>query len=163
MIEFDNLNPLKDRIGYFTLLDETKVVCHLKDKSQENQHSADANQNSGNKPDPEGDKRDEAFFLEHAFFFWENRERIMSDSRMLFASVPIECCAAYFSYPPPTLGTLIELWLYGTIGGLTRDEQGKEALAYKFTGGLSTMNTCRRVYPDGHVEKFSIDYFKRFF
>ncbi len=52
-------------------------------------------------------------FYENAFFFLENSERILSDSRMFLAPVPLRSNLAYFGHAPfesPTLGIYIEFW-----------------------------------------------------
>ena len=53
-------------------------------------------------------------FAENAFLFFENRERILSDSRMFLAPVHIQSGLAYVGtggFNGPTLGVYIEWWL----------------------------------------------------
>ena len=53
-------------------------------------------------------------FAENAFLFFENRERILSDSRMFLAPVHIQSGLAYVGtggFNGPTLGVYIEWWM----------------------------------------------------
>ena len=64
------------------------------------------------KPDTEQEKA-EQFFLDHAFFFLRHSERILNDSRMFLAPVPVQSGLAYTGesgFRRPTLGVYIEWW-----------------------------------------------------
>ena len=52
-------------------------------------------------------------FIENAFLFLENRERILCDSRMFLSPVPIQSGLAYSGtsgFHRPTLGIYLEWW-----------------------------------------------------
>lgn len=99
---------------------------------------------------------EENIFLKNAFFFYRNAHRIMSDSRMFLAPVPIISGLAYTgAFPAPTLGVYIEYWLNGKEG-IIRDADGKEALTYHIAGSpLSGCNKCSCVHPDGSTSTIS--------
>lgn len=92
------------------------------------------------------------FFLEHAFFFYQNADRIFHDSRMFLAPVPTHCGLAYTGtsgFQHPTLGIYLEWWINGD-GVVTKDKEGNDALTYHVAGSaLSGCNSCGCVYPDG--------------
>ena len=96
------------------------------------------------------------FFLEHAFIFFRNAEKIMSDSRMFLAPVPIVNGIAYSGtagFTNPTLGVFVEWWL-NCETDVTHDRSGKEALCYAIAGSpLTGINGCGCVYPDGTTER----------
>lgn len=80
------------------------------------------------------------FFLERAFFFFRNAEKIMSDSRMFLAPVPIVNGIAYSGtagFTNPTLGVFVEWWL-NCETDVTHDHSGKEALCYAIAGSPLT-------------------------
>lgn len=93
-------------------------------------------------------------FVKHAFLFYRNAHRIMSDSRMFLARVPIINGLAYSGtagFETPTLGVYIEWWIHGK-GTITSDGKGHEALTFHFGGSpLSGNNICSCVYPDQHT------------
>lgn len=98
--------------------------------------------------------RDKDLFVKHAFLFYRNAHRIMSDSRMFLARVPIINGLAYSGtagFETPTLGVYIEWWIHGK-GTITSDGKGHEALTFHFGGSpLSSNNICSCVYPDLHT------------
>lgn len=100
-------------------------------------------------------KRDEEIFLQNAFLFYRNADRIMSDSRMFLSPLPFRNNLAYSGRSGlrnPTLGIYLEWWHYCTTD-LTHDRRRQEALTYFIAGSpLSGDNRCQRVYPDGHTE-----------
>lgn len=61
-------------------------------------------------------ERAEKFFNDHACFFFDHRERILSDSRMFLTPVPRQIELGGFYYKKftnnPTLGVYIEWWMY---------------------------------------------------
>lgn len=97
-------------------------------------------------------------FLRHAFLFFRNAHRILSDSRMFLAPVPIQSGLAYTGTSglrAPTLGVYIEWWINCDVE-VTKDKDGNDALTYHIAGSpLSGRNHCSRVYPDGRTETFS--------
>lgn len=104
--------------------------------------------------DPYSDKR---FFLDHAFFFYQNADRILKDSRMFLAPVSIQQGIAYtgtsgLNYP--TLGIFLEWWIC-CHSNVTTNEKGEDALTFSFAGSpLSGSNNCTRIYPDGNLESY---------
>lgn len=92
------------------------------------------------------------FFTDHAFFFLDHREKILNDSRMFLAPVPVENGLAYFGtggFKRPTLGVYIEWWMTcvpAIIGRYRKDIW----LVYHIAGSpLSGRNWCGIVSPSG--------------
>lgn len=103
------------------------------------------------------------FFLDHAFYFYKNADRIFKDSRMFLSPVPVRSGLAYIGtngLNRPTLGIYLEWWIY-CKGDITHDQEGNDALTYYIAGSpLSGSNSCSCVYPDGktiviHHDSFS--------
>ncbi len=102
-------------------------------------------------------------FYDHAFFFLANKDRILSDSRMFLAPVPIQSGLAYTGtsgFHNPTLGVYLEFWTsckYTTI----IDEDGRKSLVCRIAGSpLSGCNKCDVVFEDGKVEPVQIRNFR---
>lgn len=94
----------------------------------------------------------EKFFTDHAFFFLDHREKILSDSRMFLAPVPVQSGLAYFGtsgFKRPTLGVYIEWWMTCIPAIISHD--GKDAwLVYHIAGSpLSGRNCCGIVNANG--------------
>lgn len=91
------------------------------------------------------------YFLLRAVDFLNHAERILSDSRMFLAPVPISNGLAYTGtsgFRGPTLGVFIEWWLH--YKGSSVEENGRKLLTVSFAGSpLSGMNTCSRVDSEG--------------
>ena len=92
------------------------------------------------------------FFTDHAFFFLDHREKILNDSRMFLAPVPVENGLAYFGtggFKRPTLGVYVEWWMTcvpAIIGRYRKDIW----LVYHIAGSpLSGRNCCGIVNPSG--------------
>lgn len=98
-------------------------------------------------PDPEKE-----LFLQNAFLLFRNADRILNDSRMFLAPVPIQSGLAYTGtsgFMKPTLGVYIEWWQNCKVD-VTKDLDGEDALTYHLAGSpLSGSNRCACVYPDG--------------
>lgn len=96
----------------------------------------------------------EQFFYEHAFFFLANADKILADSRMFLAPVPVQSGLAYTGisgFQNPTLGIYIEWWLNNPISMLEKD--GKKYLAWLIAGSpLSGCNKCGIVDEQGNDE-----------
>ena len=98
------------------------------------------------------------FFYKNAFLFFRNAHRILNDSRMFLAPVPVQSGLAYtgtsgFHYP--TLGVYIEWWL-NCDANVTKDRKGRDALTCRIAGSpLSGSNHCTCVYPDGKIGDIS--------
>lgn len=101
------------------------------------------------------EQEDLQFFLDHAFFFWQNAARIFKDSRLFLAPVPVQSGLAYTGtsgFHAPTLGIFIEWWLYSETN-VRKDCDNNDILLYYIAGSpLSGANECRCVYPDGTVK-----------
>lgn len=98
------------------------------------------------------------FFYKNAFLFFRNAHRILNDSRMFLAPIPVQSGLAYtgtsgFHYP--TLGVYIEWWL-NCDANVTKDRKGRDALTCRIAGSpLSGSNHCTCVYPDGKIGDIS--------
>lgn len=117
------------------------------------------------KPEEDAGKQaGQKLFYEHAFFFLAHRKRILSDSRMFLAPVPIQSGLAYAGtsgFMNPTLGVYLEFWTFCHIA--TRiDENDRKSLVCRIAGSpLTGDNKCDVVYEDGSVEGRYISYFSR--
>ena len=92
------------------------------------------------------------FFTDHAFFFLDHREKILNDSRMFLAPVPVQSGMAYIDssgFNHPTLGVYIEWWMScipAIIGRYRKDTW----LVYRIAGSpLSGRNCCGIVNTHG--------------
>ena len=92
------------------------------------------------------------FFLDHAFYFLKNADRIFKDSRMFLAPVQVPNGIAYTGtsgFGHPTLGIYLEWWM-NWQKDIRHDRNGKDALTFQIAGSpLSGRNHCCCVYPDG--------------
>jgi len=92
------------------------------------------------------------FFTDHAFFFLDHREEILSDSRMFLAPVPVQSGLAYTGtsgFRHPTLGVYIEWWM--TCNRAIIDHHFNDTwLVYYIAGSpLSGSNCCGIVNSNG--------------
>lgn len=98
------------------------------------------------------------FFLKNAFLFYRNAHRILNDSRMFLAPVPVQNGLMYTGtsgFRNPTLGVYVEWWLNCEVN-LTKDKEGKDAMTYHIIGSpFSGSNRCTCVYPDGRTESIT--------
>lgn len=169
--ENQEVNSLDNKI---TLLNGTTLICypkaeqpdsikedHLKlDTSGQyftlNKRGGASHQETENVNQKE--EQDLRFFLDHAFDFFKNADRIFQDSRMFLAPVPTHCGLYYTGtsgFQHPTLGIYLEWWIKNE-GDITKDTEGNDALTYFFAGSpMSGTNSCKCVYPDGTVKVFS--------
>ena len=116
------------------------------------------------KQDQDAEKQAELkLFYDHAFFFLANKDRILSDSRMFLAPVPIQSGLAYSGtsgFHDPTLGVYLEFWTsckYTT----SIDKSGRKSLVCRIAGSpLSGCNKCDVVFEDGKVETVQIPNFR---
>ena len=101
-------------------------------------------------------KAQQSLFIENAFFLYEHREQILSDSRMFLSPVAVESGLAYTGksgFRNPTLGVYIEWWM-NCKGALRRGDDGVRSLVYYLAGSpLSGANGCAAVREDGKSEK----------
>lgn len=110
--------------------------------------------------------KEEMIFLNNAFVFLENSERILSDSRMFLCPVPVESCitsiGSYGFLLHPTLGVYIEWWLNCKKASVKKKEQQKW-LVYHIAGtplSLSDKNHCGLVNRKGKTITRSISPFR---
>ena len=130
--ENQEVNSFDNKI---TLLNGTTLICYLKAEQPGSIKEEDEKKNR---------MQDLKFFLDHAFDFFKNADRIFQDSRMFLAPVP---CPTWGDFR--TLGIILEWWI-NSGGKFTKDKEGNDALTYEFAGNPMTgTNSCRCVYPDG--------------
>lgn len=98
-------------------------------------------------------------FIDNAFFLFQNRERIMQDSRMFLAPVAAENVLAYTGtsgFRNPTLGVYLEWWVH-CEGAVRTAANGTKSLIYRLAGSpLSGVNSCVAVCEDGTEEKLQL-------
>lgn len=94
------------------------------------------------------------FFYEHAHFFLQHAETILSDSRMFLAPVPVNNNLAFMGTSKinhPTLGAYIEWWRQ--VSASTVVENGHRWLVWFIAGSpLSGNNRCSLVNEEGKIE-----------
>lgn len=102
-------------------------------------------------------------FLNNAFLFLDNAERILGDPRMAMARVSVSDGLTYMgTFPMANLGTYLDWWLHSGIEEILHDKEGRKALTWCFSGSpLSGMNSCSCVYPDGSIDRISHGSFAR--
>lgn len=102
------------------------------------------------------------FFFKNAFLFYRNAHRILNDSRMFLAPVPVRNGLMYTGtsgFHRPTLGVYVEWWL-NCEAEITKDKEGRDALTCRIVGSpLSGSNKCTCVYPDGKIAGISHSHF----
>lgn len=110
-------------------------------------------------------KAQQRLFIENAFFLYEHREQILSDSRMFLSPVAVESGLAYTGtsgFRNPTLGVYIEWWM-NCKGALRVDDDGVRNLVYYLAGSpLSGANSCAAVREDGKSEKVVLKPFSEY-
>lgn len=93
-------------------------------------------------------------FLTYFQTFYAHRERILSDSRMFLACIPMRNGLAYTGtsgFECPTLGVLIE-WLLNVPEATEQDEQGRVWMVCGISGSpLSGSNRCTLVDGEGNT------------
>lgn len=167
-VDFDALSEFPD--NRIVLINGSELVCYPKAlQSQKlSTETLSLDQSGkyltvGKKPAKKKDttkedetKKDEMkdFFAKNAFLFYRNAHRILSDSRMFLAPVPVQNGLMYTGtsgFRNPTLGVYVEWWLNCEVD-LTKDKEGKDAMTWYITGSpLSGSNHCTCVYPDGTI------------
>ena len=101
------------------------------------------------------EKELERLFVDNAFVLLDNRERILSDSRMFLCPLPIHNGLAYTGtsgFHRPTLGIYIEFWLNCPAATIRKDN-GEKWLLWHIAGSpLSGRNRCCLVNPQGKTK-----------
>lgn len=113
----------------------------------------------GKRINPE-EKRLEKLFTDNAFLILANRERILSDSRLLLTPTVVDNHLAYSGrFPVATLGTYIEWWL-NTPQSILFGENDEMSLIWYIAGSpLSGSNMCSQVYENGRTENIAVKSF----
>lgn len=97
-------------------------------------------------------KQDVKFFTDRAFFFLDHREKILNDSRMFLAPVPVQSGLAYIGtsgFRRPTLGVYVEWWMT-CVPAIISSLHDDTWLVYYISGSpLSGMNCCGIVNANG--------------
>lgn len=92
------------------------------------------------------------FFTDRAFFFLEHREKILNDSRMFLAPVPVQSGLAYIGtsgFRRPTLGVYVEWWMTCIPAIISRLHNDTWLVYYIAGSPLSGMNCCGIVNANG--------------
>lgn len=101
------------------------------------------------------DEERKTLFLNNAFLFLQNKDRIMSDSRMFLCPIPIQNGLAYTGtagFNHPTLGVYLEWWLSFEKATILKEDK-TEWLVYFISGSpLSGANKCGIVNEKGDIE-----------
>lgn len=116
-----------------------------------------------NKPQPtdEEELALRKLFTDNAFLILANRKRILSDSRMLLAPVPVRNGLAYSgAFATATLGVYIEWWINAPYSVLFDEKDDTMSLVWFVLGSpLSGSNRCAKVYEDGRIEEDRVPFF----
>ena len=99
------------------------------------------------KPTDEEERYLQKLFTDNAFLILANRERILSDSRMLLAPVTVRNGLAYSgTFQTATLGVYIEWWMCAPYSVLFDEKDDTMALIWYLSGSpLSGGNLCSMV------------------
>ena len=104
-------------------------------------------------------------FIENAFFLYEHREQILSDSRMFLCPIAVEHSIAYTDSSglrEPTLGIYLEWWM-NCKGVLRVGDNGARSLVYYLAGSpLSGANGCAAIREDGKSERVELSPFSEY-
>lgn len=94
-------------------------------------------------------------FLNNAFLFLQNCDRIMSDSRMFLCPVPIQNGLAYTGtagFNHPTLGVYLEWWLSCEKATILKEDNTKWLVYFISGSPLSGANKCGIVNEVGDIK-----------
>lgn len=134
---------------YMELTDGICVEAFLKDEE---------------KPISDADTGRIKLFLQNAHRLIDRSDRIMEDSRMFLAPLPIRNGLAYTGTSRlrnPTLGVYIEWWR-NHKSAWTEDDYGELQPIYYIAGSpLSGCNNCAYITPDGESRNVSIPQFSQ--
>lgn len=107
-------------------------------------------------------REDMECFLKHAFFFFANRERIYSDSRLFLSRVPVSIGLGCIDDHNTTLGGYLEMWEHSK-DSVTCDNGGNIAFLFDAVGSplsgscvLSVVNEegKRSIIRTGHLTQY---------
>ena len=105
------------------------------------------------------DEERKTLFLNNAFLFLQNKDRIMSDSRMFLCPVPIQNGLAYTGtagFNHPTLGVYLEWWLSCEKATILKEDKTKWLVYFISGSPLSGANKCGIVNEKGDIGSESI-------
>ncbi len=130
-------NQFKDADGLLQLMNGTVLGCYNRPASKNLLPTSDE------------DRKDlTQLFLAHAFVFLENRDRILSDSRMFLTPVP---APLGMEGTQPTLGIFVEWWK-SCVWSCIMEPNGRKWLVYQMRHDhLREVTYCRVVNPQGEI------------
>lgn len=116
---------------------------------------------SKSKPTQEEELIPRKLFTDNAFLILANRERILSDSRMMLTPVCVRNGLAYSgAFQTATLGVYIEWWLNAPYSVLF-DENDEMSLIWFVSGSpLSGGNLCSKVAENGVTDTVRVPFFR---
>ena len=149
------LEQPQDEVDNQLSLDKTGVYLSLKkpDKTKTVKDDRD-----------EEEKELEKLFLDNAFVFLENRERILSDSRLFLCPLHFSRSGLAYTgtggFRNPTLGVFVEFWVACPLANIM-ESNGNKWLLYHIAGSpLSGCNNCGLVNPQGETKSEPVASFK---
>ena len=101
------------------------------------------------------DEERKTLFLNNAFLFLQNKDRIMSDSRMFLCPIPIQNGLAYTGtagFNHPILGVYLEWWLSCEKATILKEDKTKWLVYFISGSPLSGANKCGIVNEKGDIE-----------
>ena len=111
-------------------------------------------------PKTDADKeKEKILFLNNAFLFLQNKDRIMSDSRMFLCPVPIQNDLAYTGtagFNRPTLGVYLEWWLNCEIATIFKEDKTRWLVYFISGSPLTGANKCGIVNEKGDIDSESL-------
>lgn len=123
-----------------TLKDGRTLECMPKTESSPEQFSW---------PDDAERRREYELLKKNAHFIFENREKVLSNSKIFFAPVNVMSGGAYIgAFVKPTLGSYVEWWI----------ARGKDELALYVSGSpLSGANVSKSITKSGKMVELKPD------
>ena len=117
---------------------------------------------SKSKPTQEKELSLRKLFTDNAFLILANRERILSDSRMLLTPVCVRNGLAYSgAFQTATLGVYIEWWLNAPYAVLFDEKDDTMSLIWFVSGSpLSGGNLCANVTENGETATVRVPFFR---
>ena len=109
---------------------------------------------------PEEKKQQQDLFVANAFYLLAHRDRILKDSRMFLAPVPVISGLAYGgAFTCPVLGAYLEWWK-DCPHSMRIDSNGQRSLVYRLSGSpLSGANASSEVFEDGRTGTVNLKQF----
>ena len=162
-----NRNRMMKQIHQITLLSGRELLCYPKVELSQpidnrmkldttGQYLSVGRRKPVVKPIPpeleEQRKQAVKFFTDRAFFFLDHREKILNDSRMFLAPVPVQSGLAYIGtsgFRRPTLGVYVEWWMTCIPAIISRLHNDTWLVYYIAGSPLSGMNCCGIVNANG--------------